>query len=554
MAAFVDFWRIVTPASRKASYEPKSQVLDDAYNLNVAGYAGFSSMSWFSNLLKGATSRMQRYKQYEQMDRDDVARALDIMAEEISNPDKRTGLPFTIEYQTEDNQDIADNVMTTIRAALRHWAKLHGLKTKMFKIARTMVKYGDCFFRKRSDTKTWEYIDPTRVIGIEVTPEGEKVAYHVRPSAFTANGRVLSDQTVEIIPTAAMLHFTLGDEMGENQPFGMSVLQPVFNVWQKITMLEDSIIIYRIVRAPERRVFYVDVGNIPPQRVKQYLEQIRNDIRQKRIPNTQNMNQTDSQYNPESIQEDYFFPVTATGRGSRVETLPGGAEDFGTVTLKTFTDKLFRGLRVPTSYMVGQDAQGAQYSDGKVGIAYIEELRFANFIIRLQAALEEVLDQEFKVYLQVAGINLDYDIFTLELPEPQNFALYRQAALDADLINSFNSIEGVKYLSRRFILKRYLGLTDDDIQLNEAMIKEERSINDTALGEEGEVADIQQIYDPAVYENRKEITVSEPEPEAPPPEEGLPPEETPPPEEEPAPEAPSKGPKPAAAARPAGAP
>jgi len=203
-----------------------------------------------------------------------------------------------------------------------------------------------------------------------------------------------------------------------------------------------------------------------------------------------------------SIQEDYFFPVTAAGRGSRVETLPGGVT-WETPELDYFLNKVFRALRVPTSYMKGQDAQGAQYSDGKVGIAYIEELRFANYIMRLQSAIERPMDEEFKVYLAVAGINIDQDLFNLELPEPQNFALYRQAALDADLINTFKSIEDVKYLSKRFMLKRYLGLTDDDIQMNEVMLKQERSIED------GQVDELQQIYDPAVFENRESVQVPE---------------------------------------------
>jgi hypothetical protein len=163
------------------------------------------------------------------------------------------------------------------------------------------------------------------------------------------------------------------------------------------------------------------------------LEQIRNEIRQRRVPNAkQFQNQVDGQYNPESIQEDYYFPVTAAGRGSSVETLPGGGT-WDTPELDHFMQKMFRALRVPTSYMRGSDANGApgggQYNDGKVGIAYIEELRFANFIKRLQVNLEEVFDKEFKTYLAVAGINIDNDIFSLKLPDPQNFALYQQAAL-----------------------------------------------------------------------------------------------------------------------------
>jgi hypothetical protein len=308
---------------------------------------------------------------------------------------------------------------------------------------------------------------------------------------------------VEITPATAMIHFTLSDDMGDSAPFGLSILQSAFKDYQKLVMLEDSAIIYRIVRAPERRVFYIDVGNMPPQRVKQYIEQIRNDIRQKRMPNTQNANQTDSQYNAESIQEDYFFPTTAAGRGSRVETLPGGAT-WEIPELDYFLNKVFRALRVPSSYMKGQDSAspGSVFNDGKVGIAYMEERIFANFVIRLQAAVQTVFDEQFKVYLAVTGINVDPDLFTLKLAEPQNFSLYQLSALNTDLITSFKSISDTPYLSPRFMLAKFLGLTEDEILMNESLLKKERNIKEAL-----EIDEIQQIYDPAIYENREKITV-----------------------------------------------
>jgi hypothetical protein len=241
------------------------------------------------------------------------------------------------------------------------------------------------------------------------------------------------------------------------------------------------------------------------QQVKRYLESVKNDIRQKRVPGTQTngiKDSVDGQYDPTSLQEDYFFPVTAAGKSSRVETLPGGTEDFGTALLRQFQEKIFRGLRIPTSYLGGQEGTGAQTNDGKVGIAYIEELRFANFISRLQDRLNEIYDQEFKIYLKVCGLRIDDEVFQLKLPDPANFALYRQAALDADLIGSFNNIQEVKFLSRRFILKRYLGLTDDEIQMNEVQIKEEKN-----MSENGKVPIMQQLYDDAVYGNRDAINV-----------------------------------------------
>jgi hypothetical protein len=122
--------------------------------------------------------------------------------------------------------------------------------------------------------------------------------------------------------------------------------------------------------------------------------------------------------------------------------------------------------------------------------------------MRLQERMNDLLDEEFKIYLKVCGLKIDDEIFSIRLPDPANFALYRQAALDADLIGSFNNIEQTKYLSKRFILKRYLGLSDDEIQMNEVMVKEERGIL-----ENSNIPSLQQIYDPTVYENREAQTV-----------------------------------------------
>lgn len=500
MSQLTNFWRIITPASRKQLY---TTVSVDAYDPRTTDMSSMTSVQWYSQVLRGVGSRQASYKQYDSMDADiDIARSLDIIAEEMSGKDEKTDLPFEIVYQKEDNQDISDTTAVTLRQAVRQWSNTQDFNKRIFSIARCMVKYGDCFFRKLSDTKKWTYIDPTLIHGIEVDQLGNRIAYHIkRPGNATQYG--MKNEQMEIVPAAAMIHFTLSDDMGVSAPFGESVLKPIHRVYRQLAMLEDAVIIYRIVRAPERRVFYVDVGNMPPQRVKQYLEQVKNEMRQKRAPG-QNAGKevVDGQYEASSIQEDMFFPVTAAGRGSRVETLPGGTEDFGTGLIKLFQDKIFRGLRIPTSYMTGTDGAGAQYNDGKVGIAYIEELRFAQFIRRMQDRLEEIFDAEFKIYLKVVGLRIDDEIFKIKLPDPANFALYRQAALDADLIGSYNNIAADKTLSRRFMLKRYLGLTDDEIQMNEVMLKEERGIVENA-----NVPPLQQMYDPAVFDGRETITV-----------------------------------------------
>lgn len=505
MSHMTGMWRIVTPKTRKQLYTALST---DAYDPRTNDRTSLAAVSWYSQVMRGPGSRMASYKQYNVMDGDiDISRSLDIIAEEMSGKDDKTELPFIIHWQKEDNQDVSDATVVTVRAALRQWSQLQDLKRRVFSTARCLVKHGDCFFKKVSDTRKWQYVDPSNVVGIEIDEFGNKISYHVKRVAAGPQSNLIAQrgEQVDVVPAAAMLHFTMSDDMGDSAPFGQSLLKSIYRVYRQLSMLEDAVIIYRIVRAPERRIFYIDVGNMNQQQVKRYLESVKNEIRQKRAPGTSNnqKDMVDGQFDPASIQEDYFFPVTAGGRGSRVETLTGGTEDFGTNLLKTFTEKIFRGLRIPTSYMGGSSGgTDPQYNDGKVGIAYIEELRFANFISRLQDRLNEVYDQEFKVYLKVCGLRIDDEVFQIKLPDPANFALYRQAALDADLISSFQNIQENDFLARRFILKRYLGLTDDEIQMNEVMLKEERGMMDNS-----KVSIMQQMYDPAVYKNRDALKV-----------------------------------------------
>ena len=129
----------------------------------------------------------------------------------------------------------------------------------------------------------------------------------------------------------------------------LPVLEAIFKVYKQKELLEDAIIIYRVQRAPERRVFYIDVGNMPTNKAMAFIERVKNEIHQKRIPNKTGggANIMDAAYNPLSQIEDYFFAQTAEGRGSKVETLPGG-QNLGEIDdLKYFNNKLMKGLRIP---------------------------------------------------------------------------------------------------------------------------------------------------------------------------------------------------------------
>jgi hypothetical protein len=209
----------------------------------------------------------------------------------------------------------------------------------------------------------------------------------------------------------------------------------------------------------------------------QFVERVKNEMHQRRIPTVTGggANMMDASSNPLSINEDYFFPQGQDGRGSSVETLPGG-QNLGEIDdLKYFNNKMARGLRVPSSYLpTGPDDSDRVTSDGKVGTALIQEFRFNQYCERLQGHIAQKLDDEFKMFLKWRGFNIDSSLFSLTFNPPQNFASYRQSELDNTRITAFQGLEQLPYMSKRFLLERFLGLTQDEIRQNEELWREER--------------------------------------------------------------------------------
>ena len=177
-----------------------------------------------------------------------------------------------------------------------------------------------------------------------------------------------------------------------------------------------------------------------------------------------------------SIMEDYFFAVTSEGRGSKVETLPGG-DNLGDIDdLRYFNNKMLRALGVPSSYLpTGPEDGTSSVSDGRVGAAFIQEFRFSKVVARHQQQVIEPLDMEFKLFLKFRGVTIDNSLFDLKFTSPQSFSEYRQLELDSARINTFTALTDISFVSKRFILKTYLGWTEEQLAENERMWKEERS-------------------------------------------------------------------------------
>ena len=462
----------------------------------------------------GHPNRIERYNQYENMDADsEVNACLDIIAEFSTQLNDDNNTPFEIQYSDEPT----DHEIEIIRKQMQQWTKLNKLDQRIFKLFRNTIKYGDQIFVRDPETFEMYWVDMSKVSRVivnesegkrpeqyiirDINPNFQNLTvaaktttdFMVNPptgggyqqgggytqpnTAMTGTSRFSRAVNETCIDAKHVVHMSLNEGLDTFWPFGKSILENIFKVFKQKELLEDALLIYRVQRAPERRVFKIDVGNMPSHLAMQFVERVKNEMHQRRIPTFGGGggNIMDSSYNPLSINEDFFFPTGADGRGSSVDVLPGG-QNLGEIDdLKYFNNKMARGLRVPSSYLpTAPDDSERTMQDGKVGTALIQEYRFNQYCERLQALIMQKLDDEFKMVLRWRGFNIDAGLFQLKFNPPQNFASYRQAEMDTSRISSFTSLEQLPYMSKRFMLERFLGLSKDEIEQNEKMWREER--------------------------------------------------------------------------------
>jgi len=491
----------------------------DNWNNTEFGYKNY--MSRLPEVYTGHPNRIERYNQYEMMDVDaEINACLDILAEFCTQKNEHNKTPFNLNFK----QDPTQHEVELLKTQLQQWCKLNEFDTRIFKIFRNTVKYGDQVFVRDPENFKLYWVDMVKVIKVIVNEsEGKKPEQYVikdininlqnltvatkTNTDFAANpatglggsgggtntpytvpampynttgSRFTLGQSESAVDAKHVVHLSLTEGLDRFWPFGQSILENIFKVFKQKELLEDAILIYRVQRAPERRVFKIDVGNMPSHMAMAFVERIKNEIHQRRIPSSQGgQSVLDATYNPLSMNEDYFFPVTADGRGSDVTTLPGG-QNLGEIDdLRYFNNRLARGLRIPSSYLpTGPDDSDRVVNDGRVGTALIQEYRFNQYCERLQNYISHKLDEEFKLFLRWRGFNIDSGLFTLEFNPPQNFAAYRQSELDGARVNVFSTMEAYPYISKRFALERFLGLTEEEISKNETLWREENDKDD----------------------------------------------------------------------------
>ena len=397
-----------------------------------------ASSALYQQSLVGGVERLERVKDYEEMDHyPEITRALDIYADD-SMTYAEDGKILQI---VSDDDKIVHELEELLYQRL-------DLDFHLWTWIRNMCKYGDMF-------NLLDIVDKEGVLGAIAMPVGEierEEGYNNDPNSlrfkWTAQGNT-------VFENYQVSHLRiLGDD--RFLPYGRSVLDSSRKVWKQLLMAEDAMLIYRISRAPERRVFYVDVGNTPPRDVDSYMQNARDKL--KRIAVTQESNgNLDMRYNPESILEDFFIPVRGD-RGSRIETLPGGENAAAIEDIEYLQNKLFISLGVPKSYLTAEEDLS-----GKSTLAQ-EDIKFARTIQRIQKIVVSELAKISLVHLYLRGYDESsiYN-FDLRLTNPSTVTEMMHLELMGNRFDTASNMADSPLLSLDYIQREVLKLSASEI-------------------------------------------------------------------------------------------
>ena len=405
-----------------------------------------SNMSQNYNLFTSAAfrnqNRAERYTDFEQMEyMPEIATALDIYADEMTTSN---------EYDRLLNIDCLNHEIKTILESLFY--DVLNIEFNCFGWARSMCKYGDFFLYMDIDEKT----GITSVIGM---PNNEVERLEGMDESnpnyvqYQWNGAGMTFENWQVA------HFRiLGND--RYNPYGTSVLDPARRIWRQLTLLEDAMIAYRVVRAPERRVFKIDVGNIPPQDIPQYMEKVKSEMKRNSLVNA-NTGRVDLRYNPLSLEEDYFIPMRG-GVGSEIVSLPGAKSLDDIEDVKYLRDKLFAAIKIPQSYLTNLEGG----TEDKTTLAQ-KDIRFARTIHRLQRSLVSELEKMAIVHLYTLGFRgQDLLGFKITLNNPSRLAELQQLEYMKTKFETATSVpEGT--FSKRWVAANILGMSDSEFLRNQ---------------------------------------------------------------------------------------
>lgn len=462
-------------------------------------------------IYQGPTNRTERYTIYDGMQQDPtIAWSLDILTDFITQSDD--DLPFHIKYS--DNEELPETQTSVLEQALKNWCDDNEWKKRIYNTVRDILVYGDAVFIRDPETFELQKVNIYDVLGVVADELKNPTHYIIRNVELNVPMKVASqskddvstqnmlntintnfsagsylqgsknlsndptnDQTTLPVDAKYIMHISLNVDNMFLYPFGLSTLEKVYKVYIQKMLLQDCVLLYRIKNATEKLVFNIPVGNIPKYKRKQYMEKIRNEMYQRRMPSKDSdgvFNTIDVAYNSIPMCEDFYLPVDGDGTQPKIEKLAAG-QNLGEIKdLTLWENDLIRGMQVPASWVPngvnGDDNSRTILTPSNIANVYVQELRFYNYCKRLQNIMIKPFDEEFKKYLSDKGFLTGNTSFELSFNDPVSIIELTKSEIEKSNLDIFNTAAGSPYISKQFALKKYLKLSEDEFNENKRLL------------------------------------------------------------------------------------
>lgn len=429
----------------------------------------------YANIQENKSARMRDYRIMAAYS--DVADALDEICDEAINTDE-SGNEVNIKYK---NIDLKGSDKTMLDEEFSKFANYFDFKNRGWQYFRQFLIEGELFFELIVHK---DYLNEG-VLGVINLPselidpvynniQNMMVKGFIYKKPIFDQMRPDKQEKIEFIPLDdnQVIYINSG-VMNETKNMVLPFLENARRAYRQLSLIEDAIVIYRLVRAPERLVFNVDVGNMPAPKAEAYLKKL---ISNYWSSKTFDIDQADvvKKFNPQSMLDAFWFPKRSGSDGSSVSQLAGGQNLGELADLMYFIKKLYRSLKVPTSRLDPEDA----FRDGSEILR--EELKFARFIIRQQQRFAAGIKKGFVTHLKFKGLwdKLDLDEQNIEIAfnVPTNFYEMRESQRLEQKANNFNTISTSEFVSKTYAQKKYLGWKDKDILANREFLRKDAEL------------------------------------------------------------------------------
>ena len=426
----------------------------------------YNNKNIFNPNLNYQTLRIQLYSDYEAMDTDPIiASALDIIADEATVRNEMGEL-LSIKSSDENIQRILYNLYYDVL----------NIDFNLWSWTRNMCKYGDFFLKLEVAEKFGVYnvlpytvyhmvreegLNPDNPSAVEFVLDPDGIAASQNPNYLPKRDgkeRQIRFDNYEVA------HFRLISDTNY-LPYGRSYLEPARKIFKQVTLMEDAMLIHRIMRAPEKRIFYINVGTIPPNEVEQFMQKTINQM--KKTPYLSDDGQYNLRFNMQNMMEDFYLPVRGGDTSTKIDTTPGLQYD-GIQDVEFLQQKMFAALKIPKAYF-GYEGD----LQGKATLA-AEDIRFARTVERIQKIMESELTKIGLVHLYTQGFTGEsLTNFEIKLSTPSILFEQEKIALFKEKVDLAEQMKSSGLFSTNFIYERIFDLSKDAYEEQRDLMRED---------------------------------------------------------------------------------